>query len=217
MEPSFRLSTPVTEMTPAEPVASAARARVRPLRADARRNRERVLEAAEHVLSTEGVSVPIDEVARRAGVGVGTVYRQFPTKEALLEAILLRRLERLIEEARSRDAVADPGEAFFGFLEHLVSEAGRKCDLGDALSRAGVDVDVSASAPAQELMAAVAGLLARAQGAGAVRSDVGMPELFGLVAGTCLAADRQVLGACSPQRMLGIICDGLRPSDRRGG
>ena len=204
-------------MTPAEPGTSAAKVGARPLRADARRNRERVLEAAELVLSTEGVSVPIDEVARRAGVGVGTVYRQFPTKEALLEAILLRRLERLVEELHARAEDADPGEAFFGFLEHLVGEMARKRDLADALSRAGVDVDVTASAPAQELMAAVGELLARAQRSGAVRTDVGMPELFGLVAGTCMAAERQIPGACSPQRMLGIVCDGLRPADRRGG
>lgn len=204
-------------MTTPEPAPPPAGARSRPLRADARRNRERVLEAAELVLSSEGVSVPIDEVARRAGVGVGTVYRQFPTKEALLEAILLRRLERLVEEARARAAAGDPGEAFFGFLELLVGEAGRKRDLADALSRAGVDVDVMGSAAAGELVGAVAELLARAQRSGAVRGDVGMPELFGLVAGTCVAAERRMPGACSPQRMLRIVCDGLRPAARREG
>jgi len=204
-------------MTAAEPGVPSAEVRVRPLRADARRNRERVLEAAELVLSSEGVTAPIDEVARRAGVGVGTVYRQFPTKEALYEAVLLRRMERLVEAARSRIGAEDPEEAFFGFLEHLVSEAERKRDLADALSRAGVTVDVTASAPAQELAAAIEQLLTRAQRAGAVRGDVGMPELFGLVAGTCMAAERQIPGACSPHRMLGIVCDGLRPAGRRGG
>lgn len=198
-------------MTPAEPGAPAAEVRARPLRADARRNRERVLEAAELALASEGVSVPIDEVARRAGVGVGTVYRQFPTKEALFEAILMRRLERLVEEARSRAAAADPGEAFFGFLEHLVEVGTQKRDLADALSRAGIDVDAAASPAGQQLAGAVEELLVRAQRSGAVRADVGMPELFGLVAGTCLAADRRLPGACSPQRMLGIVCDGLRP------
>jgi AcrR family transcriptional regulator len=201
-------------MSPPEPAAPTSRAR--PLRADARRNRERVLEAAELVLSTEGVSVPIDEVARRAGVGVGTVYRQFPTKEALLEAILLRRLERLLEELHARASGADPGEAFFGFLEHLVGEAARKRDLADALARAGVEIDVVGSPPAQELQSAVAELLARAQRSGAVRSDVGMPELFGLVAGTCMAAERGIPGGCAPQRMLAIVCDGLRPAGHRG-
>ncbi|TMD98848.1 MAG: TetR/AcrR family transcriptional regulator [Chloroflexi bacterium] len=204
-------------MTPAEPGPRAADRRSRPLRADARRNRERVLEAAELVLASEGMSVPIDEVARRAGVGVGTVYRQFPTKEALFEAILLRRLERLLEEARSRGAAADPGEAFFGFLEHLVEVATSKRDLADALSRAGIDIEASVSSVIQELAGALEELLGRAQRSGAVRDDVGTPELFGLVAGTCMAADRRFPAACTPQRMLGIVFDGLRPAGRRDG
>ena len=203
-------------MTPGEPGPPVAEGRVRPLRADARRNCERVLEAAESVLATEGVSVPIDEVARRAGVGVGTVYRQFPTKEALLEAIMLRRMEKLVEDARSRTGAEDPGAAFFGFLEHLVDEATRKRDLADALAGAGIDLGERSASVGQELTGVVAELLDRAQRSGAVRADVGMPELFGLVAGTCMAAERGFPIACAPQRMLGIVFDGLRP-ERRGG
>jgi AcrR family transcriptional regulator len=203
-------------MTPVEPGPRVAEGRVRPLRADARRNRERVLEAAESVLATEGVSVPIDEVARRAGVGVGTVYRQFPTKEALLEAIMLRRMEKLVEDARSRTGAEDPGAAFFGFLEHLVDEATRKRDLADALAGAGIDLGERSASVGQELTGVVAELLDRAQRSGAVRADVGMPELFGLVAGTCMAAERGFPIACAPQRMLGIVFDGLRPERRDG-
>jgi AcrR family transcriptional regulator len=70
---------------------------LRPLRADARRNRAKVLSAAEEVFASEGPAVPIDEVARRAGVGVGTVYRHLPTKQALFEAIVVARIEALIE------------------------------------------------------------------------------------------------------------------------
>jgi AcrR family transcriptional regulator len=203
-------------MTPVEPGPRVAEGRVRPLRADARRNRERVLEAAESVLATEGVSVPIDEVARRAGVGVGTVYRQFPTKEALLEAIMLRRMEKLVEDARSRTGAEDPGAAFFGFLEHLVDEATRKRDLADALAGAGIDLGERSASVGQELTGVVAELLDRAQRSCAVRADVGMPELFGLVAGTCMAAERGFPIACAPQRMLGIVFDGLRPERRDG-
>jgi AcrR family transcriptional regulator len=201
-------------MTSPQPGPRTADGRVRPLRADARRNRERVLEAAESVLASEGVSVPIDEVARRAGVGVGTVYRQFPTKEALLEAIMLRRMEKLVEEARSCAAAEDAGAAFFGFLEHLVDEATRKRDLADALGGTGIDMEKAASPVAQQLTTAVAELLDRAQRSGAVRADVAMPELFGLVAGTCMAAERGFPVACAPQRMLGIVFDGLRPGGR---
>ena len=70
----------------------------RPMRADAVKNRQRILEAAEEIFATEGVSVPIDAVAERAGVGVGTLYRHFPTKEALFEAIVMARLEYLLEQ-----------------------------------------------------------------------------------------------------------------------
>jgi AcrR family transcriptional regulator len=202
-------------MTPGEPGPPVAEGRVRPLRADARRNRERVLEAAESVLATEGVSVPIDEVARRAGVGVGTVYRQFPTKEALLEAIMLRRMEKLVADARSLAGAEDPGAAFFGFLEHVVDEASRKRDLADALGSAGGDHGERSAAVAQELAAAVADLLDRAQRFGAVRADVGMPELFGLVAGTCMAGERGFPVTCPPRRLLGIVFDGLRPAGQR--
>ena len=86
----------------------------RPLRADARRNRARVLDVAREVFAAEGLTVPIDEIARRAGLGIGTVYRHFPTKEALFEAIVLDRIERLTALAESAPG-ADPGEAFFDF------------------------------------------------------------------------------------------------------
>src|SRR5580704_7958811 len=73
----------------------------RPLRVDARQNRERVLDVAKAVFSAEGLDVPIDEIARRAGLGVGTLYRHFPTKGALFQAIVLGRMEHLVEEARA--------------------------------------------------------------------------------------------------------------------
>ena len=193
------------------PPSTAAQAaeRARPLRADAQRNRGLILEAAERVLARAGVSVPIDEIAREAGVGVGTLYRHFPTKEALLEAIWLSRLERLIDEARSRSVAGDPGEAFFGFLQHCVGQVSIKRDLADALARAGVDVE--AESPARtDLTEAIEALLSRAQEAGAVRRDIGMPELYALVAGTCMVAERQDPNACSPERLMAIVCDGLR-------
>ena len=76
----------------------------RPLRADARRNRELVLEAARELFGTEGLSVPIDEIAARAGVGAGTVHRHFPTKEGLVAAVVVSRMDQLVEEARARCA-----------------------------------------------------------------------------------------------------------------
>ena len=96
--------------------------RARPMRADAQRNRARILEAAEVVFAAEGIEVPVDVIAEKAGVGVGTLYRHFPTKEKLCEAILLERLVGLTADARQLADAADPGAAFYGFLDHMVEE-----------------------------------------------------------------------------------------------
>src|SRR6266568_1718289 len=98
----------------------------RPLRADARRNREKVLHAAREAFAASGFGVPLDEIAARAGVGPGTVYRHFPTKEALFEAV--------VADARRRSQATDPGEAFFGFLARIGDEARVKRDLPDAIA-----------------------------------------------------------------------------------
>src|SRR5579859_366110 len=89
---------------------------VRPLRADARRNREKVLEAAETLFTEVGLKVPIEDVALRAGVGVGTVCRNFPTKEALVEAVLAGLYESLLASARAAASSSEPGEAFEQFI-----------------------------------------------------------------------------------------------------
>src|SRR5271170_7879529 len=106
----------------------------RPLRADAERNRQRVLEIAQQVFATEGLAVPIDEIARRAGLGVGTLYRHFPTKEALFEAIVIGRIEGLVDYAREGARAPDPGVAFFGFLSRMVEEGSAKKDFLGALA-----------------------------------------------------------------------------------
>jgi AcrR family transcriptional regulator len=181
----------------------------RPLRADAQRNRERVLCAAEAVFAAEGISVPVDVIAEKAGVGVGTLYRHFPTKEKLIEAILISRIVEVAADARARIGSDDPGAAFFGFLEHLVAESSLKRDLIAALSEAGIDLEVAMGGAKQDLHAAVAALLEVAQRAGAVRPDVSPAVVLSLIGGTCMAADQAHAGA-SPMEMLAIVCDGLR-------
>jgi AcrR family transcriptional regulator len=88
----------------------------KPMRADAVRNRARVLEAADRVFALEGAAVSIDDVAREAGVGVGTIYRHFPTKEDLLQAVVISRVESLVDQARALAAADDATAAFFDFL-----------------------------------------------------------------------------------------------------
>lgn len=180
------------------------------LRADARRNRQRVLEAAEAAFAAEGISVPIDEIARRAGVGPGTVYRHFPTKEALFAAIVLGRIDRLVEEARARLEGLDPGAAFFDFLARLGEEGRAKRDLVEVLAASGLDLDGAHSAVTRELRDAMAILLTRAQAAGAVRDDVEIEDVISLLAGVSLALRTPSSDAGSVDRMLAIVCDGLR-------
>jgi AcrR family transcriptional regulator len=182
----------------------------RPQRADAQRNRTRILEAAESVFAAEGLSVPIDVIAEKAGVGVGTLYRHFPTKEKLFEAILVEHFGEIVVDAQARLTSDDPGAAFFGFLEHLVEEATLKRDLIQALMGAGVEIEVALADAKHELEVAVDELLEVAQRSGAVRPDVTSNVVFSLVGATCIAGDHKPT-APPPEDLLAIICDGLRP------
>jgi AcrR family transcriptional regulator len=198
-------------VAPSETAATAAPAR-QP-RSDSRRNRARILQAAEEVFGSDGVSVPIDDIAERAGVGVGTIYRHFPTKEALFEAIVLKHFQRIVDEARAHSANEDAAEALFGLLARLVSEAVAKRDLADALAGAGIDVKATAGELKQELETVIEHLLVRAQREGSLRADVSVADLMGLVGGACSPAEHFARDAGSPARMLAIVCDGLRRFD----
>lgn len=185
-------------------------ARGRPLRADAERNRLRVLEVAQAVFAAEGLAVPIDEIARRAGLGVGTLYRHFPTKEALFEAIVIGRMQALVDEAREGRKAKDAGEAFFAMLSRIVEEGGVKKDFIDALAGMGSDVARELVALKKELHAALEALLKRAQRAKAVRRDVDVREVLALTMGTMAAAKQHGVDARGRERLLAIMCDGLR-------
>jgi AcrR family transcriptional regulator len=181
----------------------------RPMRADALRNRARILEAAEAVFAAEGIEVPVDLIAEKAGVGVGTLYRHFPTKEKLCEAILLERLSRLTDDARALADADDPAAAFFGFLRHVVDEGTAKRDLLVAVMGAGLEFEQSSAAVKDALRDAVGVLLARAQAVGAVRQDVTPAGVVSLVGATCQAAAHG--GGPPACDLLPIVCDGLRP------
>jgi len=183
----------------------------RPLRADALRNRAKVLAAAEEVFAVQGTSASTEEVARKAGVGIGTVFRHFPTKESLLEAVLVALLERLAGEAEELRSAADPGEAFFGFFSRVVSQAAAKQAVTEALAEAGVDARAATGHAGPGLKAALGALLERAQEAGAVRADVGAAEVMALLAGMSYAAGR----AGARRDVLRIAFDGLRPGPDR--
>ncbi|MWA02552.1 TetR family transcriptional regulator [Actinomadura sp. LD22] len=185
----------------------------KPLRADALRNRAKVLAAAEDVFAAQGTSASTEEVARRAGVGIGTVFRHFPTKESLLEAVLVALLDRLAGEARELASAADPGAAFFGFFARVVSQASTKQAVTEALAEAGVDAREATGRTGPDVKDAIGTLLERAQRAGAVRPDVGPAEVTALLAGISFAAGR----AGGSDDVLRIAFDGLRPRDGDAG
>jgi len=179
----------------------------RGMRADAQRNRDRILRAARDVFAARGFGAPLDEIAARAGVGPGTVYRHFRSKEALFEAVVTAQVEDLTRDARARAGSADPGAAFFGFLSRLGEGAATKRDLPDAISLPGGLL--------ADLHAAMDTLLRRAQAAGAVRPGVTVPELIIVLKGVLAAigqAGEQGAGRDLADRWFAILGDGLRPA-----
>jgi len=189
-------------------------AEARPRRADAVKNRRRILEAAEEVFAAHGVSAPVDLVAEQAGVGVGTLYRHFPTKESLIEAIVVTRVQDLAAATAGFADAPEPGEAFFAFLRQFARQASNKRDLFDALGDAGVDVKARCASQFAQLERGIDGLLHRAEAAGAVRDDITTNDVIGLVAGACMATERSGIDAGCFERMVEIVCDGLRPPPR---
>jgi AcrR family transcriptional regulator len=182
----------------------------RTLRADARRNRERVLEVAFAAFAEEGLSVPVQEIARRAGVGTGTVSRHFPTKEALFQAILLRRAGRLMEQGRALVGSDQAGAAFFRFFSMVVAEGAVNRGMAEALAGSGFDLEAAMEGTGDDIMGALRDLLERAQQMGEVRSDIDGADVKALLTG-CMARERSSSDPAARERMIEIVCDGLRP------
>ncbi len=180
----------------------------RPLRADAVRNRARVLAVAYETMAVEGLSVPIDEIARRAGVGAGTVYRHFPTKEALFGAVIEERLQQMVTSGRDLLQSAEPGEALHSFIKSMVIEGAVDLGLAQAMAGYGIDVNVAAPRAEAEFLGLLGDLLAAAQQGGTARPDVTVPETKALIVGA------QAMQGYNPgvaERVTDIVLDGLRP------
>ncbi|KPI33091.1 transcriptional regulator, TetR family [Actinobacteria bacterium OV450] len=189
-------------------------AQERPLRADAARNRAKVLDVATEVFTTRGVGVPTEEIARAAGVGVGTLFRHFPTKEALLEAVMVRRLEAMAAmtaQLADRADPAEPAEALFACFRLVVEQSAGKNEFAQALAAAGVDVHAALREPTGEIQARLAGLLSRAQRGGQIRPDLGLPELLALLVGTGTTLEQLGGDPAARERIFDVVFDGLRP------
>lgn len=178
-------------------------------RADALRNRDKVLEAARAVFSEGGTGAGLEAVARRAEVGIGTLYRHFPTREALYEAVYRREVEQLTELARRLAAEGPPLAALRRWMRALVEFVATKKGMAEALALAAHKPPELMAYSTSRLNEAVGVLLRAAAGAGEVRPDIGPEDLLRMVIGICYVQDgpgwqEQVM------RLLDVFLDGLR-------
>jgi AcrR family transcriptional regulator len=178
------------------------------LRADAQRNLERVLEAAAELFADRGCDVSVDEIAQRAGVGHATVFRRFPTKDALLAAVVSRQVAELADAVERSLEETDAGEAFRTFVWHAGELHARDRALYEGFARC---VDMREVAEAKGRLNALVGqLIERAQDAGALRPDVTADDVSALVG----SAIRGAVDSADPQawrRYVEVVLDGLRP------
>lgn len=176
----------------------------RPLRADARRNRARVLEVAAQVFAAEGLSVPVHEIARRAGVGAGTVSRHFATKEDLFEAVARARVDELLARADELVDRTDPGAAFAEFFAAVAHAGAADRGLAEQLfAVTGDRVGLARRVGLEILCDRLGELLSQAQRVRAVRGDVALADVEALLSG-CIAR------APDLDAVIAVVTDGLR-------
>src|SRR5882724_11245279 len=178
----------------------------RPMRADARKNYDKLVAAARATFSEGGTSAPLENVAERAGVGIGTLYRHFPTRQALLEAVYIDEVEALAHAADELSGL-EPWDALATWLRQFVRYAATKRALAEELL-AYIDTDAAVFAQCRTAINAAGGpLLARAQRAGVVRPDTNFNDvgrMIGGIAGIRVADPDQI------ERILELALDGLR-------
>jgi AcrR family transcriptional regulator len=182
----------------------------KPMRSDAARNRARIVTVAYEAFAADGLTVPVDEIARRAGVGPGTVHRHFPTKVDLFRVVVTERLTQLIADGYALLDESDSGEALFTFLRALVLRwGGSDRVLTDALAGLGIDVTALAPQAETDFFGLLDKLLDKAHEAGTVRTDVTTAQLKALVVG-CQAI--QGYESTTATNVTEIVLDGLRPT-----
>ncbi|MFH8977373.1 TetR/AcrR family transcriptional regulator [Streptomyces sp. NPDC017890] len=187
-------------------------AQVRPMRADARRNRERLLVVAAQAFAEHGEGASLDEIAKRAGVGVGTLYRHFPTRQALLEAAYLERIEAIAARADVIAGELAPGDALVAWLDELAAGMlqvrGLRALLGTAVTEGGAAAD---RACGDCVRGAVTRLVRAAQDEGTLRADVEPIEVLRLAHGVATAAEStEGEHGTSVRRYLSLVWRGLR-------
>ncbi|MFG2986538.1 TetR/AcrR family transcriptional regulator [Streptomyces sp. NPDC048258] len=180
----------------------------RRMRADARRNLEKIVSAAGALIAEHGADASLEEVARRAGVGSATLHRHFPSRQALLEAVFKDRVEALCARAGDLLAEADPGRALSTWLRAVGAHAVANRGLGASLMR---DGDPTLGETCHDMITKAGdALLARARAADAVRPDITTTQLLKLVGAIALATEREPDGPAEADRLLAIAIDGVR-------
>jgi len=183
-------------------------------RVDAIRNRERVLEAAKAVFSQGGPVASLEAVAKHAGVGIGTLYRHFPTREALYEAVYRREVDQLVELAKHLEAKTAPVEALRRWLRAGVEFMATKKGMAAALAMAAHGSSELVAYSLDRLSSAAGGLLQRAAAAGDIRADIDPEDLLRTLIGMCYVHDRPDWQA-KVLRLVDVFIDGLRrPADQ---
>jgi AcrR family transcriptional regulator len=177
-------------------------------RADAVRNRERVLEAAKVVFSAGGAEASLEAVARAAGVGIGTLYRHFPTREALFEAVYRREVQQLADLAEQLKQEAKPIDALRQWMRSIVKFVATKKGMSAALTLAVDKNSKLFSSSADRLARTIGGLLDRAIAAGEIRDDISPEDLLRAVVGMCYMHD-QPGWQTSVLRLVDVFVDGL--------
>ncbi|HKS99283.1 MAG TPA: helix-turn-helix domain-containing protein [Rugosimonospora sp.] len=185
------------------------------MRQDARDNRERILAAAEAVFGAHGAAGSTEEVARRAGVGIATVFRHFPTKEALIEAALLRHFDRITEQARGAAAGADPGQAWRALVRMMIETGATKLTLASMIGDPATFPDSLVDASAR-LKGAAGAVLRRAQESGAVRPSATIEEVYLLIRGLAQASATMPASADVLDRAIDVVLTGLSTAGSRG-
>jgi AcrR family transcriptional regulator len=185
----------------------------RPLRADAQRNRDRLLEVAVRAFSRDGPDVTLDAIAKEAGVGIGTLYRHFPTREALIDAAYRSELARLCDSAADLLRDMPPDEALRAWMDRFADYMTTKRGMGDALRALIASGGDPFSESRGRLTAAVTTLLRAGAAADTLRSDVEPDDVLVSLSGISLATAgperRDQAG-----RLLDLLMDGLRPRHR---
>ncbi|MEU6394500.1 helix-turn-helix domain-containing protein [Streptomyces sp. NPDC046939] len=182
----------------------------RPLRADAQRNRDKILAAAVRVFTEEGLDAHFERIAKEAGVGSGTLYRNFPTREALVEAAYRNELARLCDAAPDLLAAMPPHRALHAWTRHFMDYVTAKFGMAEAL-QAVVDSGTDPYNESHQLIqAALAALMDAGVAAGTIRADIRPADMFAALTGIALACGKPHQRD-QAERLLDLTLDGLSP------